>query len=166
MFIKALLAYLLLPGIFAGILPLYLGLSDPAGGSGSIFGLVAVVIGLILHFWCVRDFYVSGKGTLAPWDPPKNMVSTGLYQFTRNPMYLAVLLIILGLAIVFESSRLFLYLGVMAIIFYLRVFFNEERWLEAQFGQEWAQYKSDIPRWMPRIKPFNTCRASKTQKKK
>ena len=166
MFLKALLAYLLLPGVFAGVLPLYLGISDPASGSGSMFGFVAVVIGLILHLWCVRDFYVSGKGTLAPWDPPKKMVSTGLYQFTRNPMYLAVLLIILVLAIVFDSSDLYIYLAVMAITFHLRVFFNEERWLEAQFGPEWAQYKSNIPRWMPRVKPFIPCKDSKKQEKK
>lgn len=154
MFTKALLAFLLLPGIFAGILPLYLGLSNPPSNSGSLLGIFPMLIGLILLLWCVRDFYVSGKGTLAPWHPPINLVSTGLYQFTRNPMYLAVLTIILGQALFFHSTRVLVYLLGIAIAFHLRVLFNEEQWLKTQFGHEWEQYKSSAPRWLPRLTPF------------
>ena len=53
--------------------------------------------------WCVRDFYVSGRGTLAPLDPPKRVVIVGLYRFVRNPMYVAVLTILVGWALLYGS---------------------------------------------------------------
>jgi len=55
--------------------------------------------GLVVLLWCVRDFYVSGRGTLAPWNPPKRLVVVGLYRFTRNPMYIGVLMVVGGWAV-------------------------------------------------------------------
>ena len=74
MFLRSFLAFLVLPGMAAGVVPLVLSLFDPFKGDGNLFGLVMLGIGLSILLWCVRDFYMSGKGTLAPWDPPKNLV--------------------------------------------------------------------------------------------
>jgi protein-S-isoprenylcysteine O-methyltransferase Ste14 len=107
-------------------------------------------IGFLLLLWCVRDFYVSGKGTLAPWDPPKRLVVVGLYRFVRNPMYVAVLTVVAGWSLAFGSRWLGLYLGILAVAFHLRVLFYEEPWLSRQFGADWVAYSKAVPRWLPR----------------
>jgi protein-S-isoprenylcysteine O-methyltransferase Ste14 len=101
--------------------------------------------------WCVRDFYVSGRGTLAPWDPPQRLVRVGLYRFTRNPMYVGVLLIVSGWSLLAGSPRLAWYTAILAVAFHLRVVLHEERWLAGQFGPDWEEYKRRVPRWLLRI---------------
>lgn len=98
--------------------------------------------------WCVRDCYVAGKGTLAPWDPPRHLVSVGLYRFSRNPMYLGVLIILIGWTLAFRSRALLIYTLVVAILFHLRVLLYEEPWLTGMFPQERPIYKSHVPRWL------------------
>jgi protein-S-isoprenylcysteine O-methyltransferase Ste14 len=102
----------------------------------------------------VRDFYVSGKGTLAPWDPPKNLVVVGLYCHVRNPMYVGVLTLVAGWAVVFESPLLVLYALILAIGFHIRVLKYEEPWLASQFGNDWREYSKAVRRWIPRFRPW------------
>jgi protein-S-isoprenylcysteine O-methyltransferase Ste14 len=107
LFPRALFAFVALPGTVAGVIPAMIvyGKSNRHGGSVAAgFGLLG--LGLLLLLWCVRDFYVCGKGTLAPWQPPKHLVVVGLYRYVRNPMYLAVLTIVLGWSVVFGSAAL------------------------------------------------------------
>jgi len=75
MFLRALLAFLMVPVVVTGIVPFILSLYDPYKGQGNLSGLAVLAIGLVILLWCVRDFYISGKGTLAPWDPPKHLVT-------------------------------------------------------------------------------------------
>ena len=110
-------------------------------------------MGLLLLLWCVRDFYVSGQGTLAPWHPPKHLVAVGLYRRVRNPMYIAVLTIVLGWSVPCGSARLALYLRALAVGFHLRVVLHEEPWLRRQFTEEWAAYSASVSRWLPRLTP-------------
>jgi hypothetical protein len=77
--------------------------------------------GGFLLLWCVRDFYVEGKGTLAPWSPPQHLVVSGLYRLSRNPMYVAVLLILSGWATGFRSRALTIYAVCVAIAFHVRL---------------------------------------------
>ena len=76
------------------------------------------------------------------------MVIVGLYRFTRNPMYIAVVLILLAWTIAFGSAVLAVYSLAVAISFHLRVLFYEEPRLESQFAEEWVRYKSHVPRWI------------------
>jgi protein-S-isoprenylcysteine O-methyltransferase Ste14 len=110
--------------------------------------LVPVVIGTLLLLWCVRDFYVAGKGTLAPWDPPQSLVVVGLYRWSRNPMYVAVSLILVGWAVAYSSQPLLIYALAVMALFYLRVVFGEEPWLARTHGEQWAQYRARVPRWL------------------
>ena len=110
-------------------------------------GFIALVIGLVLLLWCVRDFYVKGKGTLGPWDPPRNLVVTGLYRYSRNPMYIAVVLILVGWAMLFRAQSLWMYAGVVALLFHVRVLF-EERYLAKAHGESFARYKAKVRRWV------------------
>lgn len=149
MFLKALMAFLILPGIIAGLLPIALGSLDPWCGSGLSLGYPVAVFGLVVLGWCVRDFYVSGKGTLAPWAPPSRLVIVGLYRYTRNPMYLGVLLIVCGFALLFTSPLVATYLVIVAMSFHVRVIIVEEKWLARKFGDEWIKYEHSVSRWIP-----------------
>lgn len=96
---------------------------------------------------CVRDFYVAGKGTLAPWAPPAMLVERGLYRYTRNPMYASVILMLVGWAIAFNSFGLWIYLLIATVAFHLRVTLGEEPWLARVHGEQWSQYARRVPRW-------------------
>jgi protein-S-isoprenylcysteine O-methyltransferase Ste14 len=155
MLVRALVAFLILPGTFAGLLPLVAISFDPWRGEGWSGGGVLLGCGLLGLLWCVRDFYVSGKGTLAPWDPPHHLVVVGLYRHARNPMYISVLTIVSGWALLAGSPLLFGYLIVLAVVFHLRVVTYEERVLSQQFPLEWAAYAANVPRWIPRSRPWS-----------
>ena len=100
--------------------------------------------------WCVRDFYVTGKGTLAPWDPPTRLVVVGLYRFVRNPMYVGVLGVVLGWSLVAGSPLLAIYAALLAVGFHLRVVLYEEPVLQRQFGDDWTRYRAGVNRWLPK----------------
>ena len=92
------------PGIVAYLIPLVVLRAKPASLAFVIGGTALVCAGTVLLLWCVREFHARGRGTLAPWDPPVRLVRTGLYQRSRNPMYVAVLLIVVGWAVSFAST--------------------------------------------------------------
>jgi protein-S-isoprenylcysteine O-methyltransferase Ste14 len=156
MFIRALLAFLVLPGVAAFILPPLLASVDPWRADVLWPGGLVMLLGLALLLWCVRDFYVSGKGTLAPWDPPKNLVMVGLYRHVRNPMYIGLLTLVAGWSILLASPVLALYTATLVISFHVRVIMNEEPRLGSQFGKEWASYSAHVGRWLPRLRPWSS----------
>ena len=107
-----------------------------------------LVLGFVALLWCVRDFFVSGTGTLAPWAPPTRLVVVGLYRSSRNPMYVAIAFMLAGWALSLASRSLLIYTIVVAVAFHLRVVLAEESWLSRKHGSEWEQYKRRVPRWM------------------
>lgn len=143
--VRAVLAFIALPGTVAFLVPLLLAprpvrfVNPP--------GFVPLVAGIFLLLWCVFDFYRLGRGTLAPWSPPRELVVTGLYRYSRNPMYVAVLLILCGWAAGFSSSGLAVYALAVAVAFHLRVLLHEEPWLAREHGEKWTQYRARVPRW-------------------
>jgi protein-S-isoprenylcysteine O-methyltransferase Ste14 len=154
LFPRALFAFLALPGTVAGVVPaLFVYGRAHAYDAWTAVGFCLIGLGFFLLLWCVRDFYVSGKGTLAPWHPPKHLVVVGLYRYVRNPMYVAVLTIVLGWSVAFDSASLLLYLVALAIGFHLRVVLYEEPRLKRQFAEEWAVYSASVRRWVPRLTP-------------
>ena len=147
MFTRAFISFLVLPGMTAFIIPAawlwYTGhtrLDQP-------LGLVIFAVGVVGLFWCVRDFYVSGNGTLAPWAPPQKLVIVGLYRYSRNPMYLSVALVLLGWAVSFGSLALYIYTFLVIAAFHIRVVRGEEPWLARTHGSNWERYASKVPRW-------------------
>ena len=157
LFWRALLAFLALPFIVAGVIPWVL--LRPGAPRMLPNGLPFMALGLALLLWCVREFYVAGKGTLAPWDPPRHLVTTGPYRYTRNPMYVAVLLILAGWALTldFLDVRAPLHYAVLiATLFHLRVRLYEEPRAARDFGAEWRRYREAVPRWIFRDRPFLT----------
>jgi len=147
MFVRALLAFLALPGVVAFAIPIVWLRATSHTGLAQPLGLVPLVVGCLALLWCIRDFYIRGKGTLAPWSPPVHLVVVGLYRYTRNPMYVAVTLILLGWAISFNSPGLYVYTIIVAIAFHLRVVLGEEPWLARTHGAQWEEYGRRVPRW-------------------
>jgi len=144
---RAVLAFLVLPGTVAFLIPWLLVEARQSGSFVDARGLVPFVLGIVLLLWCVREFYVAGKGTLAPWVPPRHLVATGLYRFSRNPMYIAVVLVLWGWAFGFRSRAMAVYALLVMLAFHLRVILGEEPWLARRHGEAWVRYKAQVPRW-------------------
>ena len=148
MLFRALAAFLALPGLVAFVAPLLIAWPRVRSGPFHSIALVLLIPGITLLLWCVRDFLVTGKGTLAPWDPPRHLVSSGPYRFSRNPMYVGVSLILFGWAMAFGSWALVVYAVIVMIAFHLRVLLNEEPFLSRTHGRKWDDYVGKVPRWL------------------
>jgi protein-S-isoprenylcysteine O-methyltransferase Ste14/pimeloyl-ACP methyl ester carboxylesterase len=146
-FARALLAFLALPGLVAFVVPLLLARGGHGIGSFHSIGAAPLAAGVCILLWSVREFYVSGKGSLAPWDPPRHLVVSGPYRWSRNPMYVAVALVLTGWTVGFGSSTLALYGLAVITAFYLRVVFGEEAFLARVHHGEWTRYRARVPRW-------------------
>jgi len=96
---------------------------------------------------------VTGRGTLAPVDPPTRLVVRGPYRYVRNPMYLGVLCILTGEAWLFASSALLIYAAAVLACFYSFVVLYEEPALRRKFGESYEQYARTVHRWWPRRPP-------------
>jgi protein-S-isoprenylcysteine O-methyltransferase Ste14 len=146
--IRAIVAFLALPGVVAYAVPLWLGVSAGRPVRHVGIGIAVVALGTSLLIWCVREFYISGRGTLAPWSPPRRLVTSGPYRFSRNPMYLGVATILIGWSVLWYSGTLAIYAAVVVIAFHLRVVLFEERWAARLSGEEWNAYRARVPRWL------------------
>jgi Phospholipid methyltransferase len=104
------------------------------------------IIGLAALLWCVRDFVVTGRGTPAPIDPPKALVANGLYRYTRNPMYVAVVTILLGHFFWFGTIAMIAYAAIVFLAFHSFVMLYEEPHLTRTFGASYERYRHVVPR--------------------
>jgi protein-S-isoprenylcysteine O-methyltransferase Ste14 len=157
--LRAIFFVLLLPGSVAGYIPFGILRSEnrlriPDLGPSSISAAILVVVGVMVLLRCVWDFFATGKGTLAPIDPPRVLVVGGLYRFTRNPMYNGVLAVIVGEAWLFGSVSLIKYALLVLVLFHLFVVLYEEPTLTSQFGESYRVYRRAVPRWGFRTRPF------------
>ena len=149
---KTIIFTLLVPGIVAVIVPLLI--TAEVMTTDSLFllsGLLMFVIGISIYCWCVWDFMFFGRGTPAPVQAPKHLVVRGLYHYTRNPMYIGVLCVILAWGLLYAESFMLLYGVCVAICFQLLVVFYEEPLLQQQFGTEYIEYKTSVNRWLLRF---------------
>ena len=152
LFIKNLLFTVLVPGTVGVYVPLLLaGGRSPSSILSTALALPVFAAGAAIYGWCVWDFASFGRGTPAPVDAPKRLVARGLYRYTRNPMYVGVLLVILGWVILFQAVVLVFYAAFVGLGFHLVVVFYEERQLHRTFGDEYDAYRNRVGRWFPRI---------------
>src|SRR5215471_19772389 len=146
------------PGVVAGYLPLLvIGRDGQSPRGWSYVGVVPVTIGLLIYAWTAFDFAWTGRGTPAPIDPPRQLVVRGLCGHMRNPMYVGVLLVIVGEALMRRSWRTIEYALAVAIMFGALVVLVEEPFLRWQFGTAYTDYCARVPRWFPRgLPPANS----------
>jgi protein-S-isoprenylcysteine O-methyltransferase Ste14 len=156
--LRHLLAIALLPFVAVVVVPYWLLASGAAVDSrwGGLWTLGAVLIlcGLVLFAWCVSLFARVGHGTLAPWDPTRQLVAVGPYQHVRNPMITGVAAILAGEALLFGSWMLALWAGAFVAVNHVYFVLSEEPGLARRFGESYRAYKAEVPRWIPRLTPW------------
>jgi len=142
--------------LFIGLVLIYLpgrflswsGIIQPAGiGASQIAGMVIGGIGAGLALWCVFTFAFIGKGTPAPFDPPRRLVIRGPYRFVRNPMYIGAGFALAGAALFYESWALLVYTSLSFIITHPFVVLYEEPTLRRTFGADYEAYCGRVGRW-------------------
>ena len=119
--------------------------------------VVLMTIGGLIMLRCVWDFAWTGRGTPAPFDPPRRLVVTGLYRYVRNPMYVGVGIFLIGEALVLPAVRTQMLLMVVTLWFVVTAFvmLYEEPTLRGKFGEDYADYRRHVGRWLPRLTPFD-----------
>ena len=152
--VRNLLFTILYPGIVAGLIPYWMVLERseiPPLDELTIHhyaGLAAFIIGLVILITCILSFAVQGQGTLSPLDPTRRLVTKGLYKFSRNPMYVGVMLILTGEALAALSSDLGYYAIIIFVFFNLFILLHEEPRLRRVFGEEYTAYCHQVRRWI------------------
>jgi protein-S-isoprenylcysteine O-methyltransferase Ste14 len=111
------------------------------------FALLSFGFGLVV--WCLVTFAFAGKGTAAPFDPPRKLVVVGPYRFVRNPIYIGAVLAMVGAAMVLWTGWLILYAIIVLIVTHLLVILYEEPHLRRVFGQPYDDYLKTVHRWIP-----------------
>jgi len=119
-----------------------------------LVGAFGVGVGLVGLVDCFARFALEGRGTPAPVEQTEVLVASGLYRFVRNPMYVCVLTIVAGQALLFAQARLLAYAGVLLIAFHLFVRLYEEPSLRRRFGGSYETYCLHVRRWWPRPTPW------------
>ena len=146
--------------LFIGFLLIYLptrvlswsGIRGPAAIEGpQIVGMIAGGVGAAIALWCIYTFVRIGKGTPAPFDPPRRMVIRGPYRFVRNPMYIGAALALAGVAVFYGSVSLLGYSCAFLLAAHVFVMFYEEPRLQSTFGPDYAEYRRRVRRWWPRV---------------
>lgn len=150
------------PGTIAGLGPWLLtgwevgDASSQVAAPLRIAGAVLVVVGVSALLHAFGRFVLEGLGTPAPVAPPERLVVGGLYRHVRNPMYLAVLLTIVGQALVLWQPVLLVYAAVVGVAMVSFVYGYEQPTLSARFGAEYDAYRRAVPAWWPRPRPWHS----------
>lgn len=151
--LRHVLSILLLPATVTLFVP-YLIFSSrpfpPLSSAAALLGAVVILCGLALVVVTVRSFATLGRGTLAPWDPPRHLVVAGVYRHVRNPMISGVVLILFGEALGLRSIPLLEWAVGFLAINWIYIPLLEEPMLVGRFGEEYRLYKRNVPRWVPR----------------
>lgn len=152
--LRNLLFTILLPGMSAGLIPYLIVRADLENLHARplpfhhYLGVFIFLIGLFILLTCIIDFAVKGKGTLSPIDPTKKLVKTRWYRYSRNPMYVGVMLILLGEVQFMRSADLGIYMILVFLAFTLFIIFIEEPRLRRDFGEEYEEYCRQVRRWL------------------
>lgn len=151
----SLIFFILAPGTFAGYVPWRISrwqLGAPLlGWAGGAAGGALVIVALAALVDCFARFALQGRGTPAPIFPPERFVASGLYRHVRNPMYVAVVSLIVGQGMVFGSRTLLEYATVVWAGFHAFVLLYEEPTLSRRFGRSYEAYRDGVSRWWPRL---------------
>jgi protein-S-isoprenylcysteine O-methyltransferase Ste14 len=146
------------PGTVAGIIPWLLtqryGRPFSSLAGAVPLGVLLIVAGVVVLLHAFARFTLEGSGTPAPVAPTERLVVGGAYRYVRNPMYLAVLAIILGQALLFASWGVALYAVLARACTFAFVRFYEEPTLSRRYGDQYQAYCRAVPGWVPRLTPW------------
>ena len=139
--VGVLIPYLILRGRGRGFFPEVWGADHIAGGAMMLTGSFIVLI-------CIVRFAIEGKGTLSPFDPTKKLVVRGLYRYSRNPMYVGMIILLIGEALFWWSSSLAIYAVIVFLAFNLFILLHEEPRCRRVFGTDYDDYRARVRRWL------------------
>lgn len=126
------------------------GVNRPPGmGVPQVAGMVITLVGAAIVVWCVVSFALAGRGTPAPFDPPRRLVVSGPYRFVRNPMYIGAGLALLGASLFYGSAALLGFTAFFALVTHIFVILYEEPVLSRMFGPAYDAYRARARRWLP-----------------
>ena len=163
MLLRHLLAITVLPFVVAVMVPLWLARRNDAQLApgltalqllGQLGGLGLMLIGLVLFASSLRRFADDGQGTLAPWDPPRQLVVTGPYRYVRNPMISGVLFVLFGEALILLSRQHLSWALIFLLVNAVYIPLLEEPQLRRRFGASYDEYCDNVPRLVPRLRPW------------
>ncbi len=151
--------FVIAPGTVVGLIPwLMTGwrIRTPLPGYAPvrIVGIALLIVGLVPLVESVGRFALQGLGTPAPIAPPEKLVVGGFYRHVRNPMYVGVLAAILGQALLFADARLLWLAAIVWLAFHIFVLAYEEPTLRGMFEDDYDRFCTNIPRWLPRLRPW------------
>ena len=151
--------FLLAPGVVAGLIPWLLTRWQareplPYWAPMRVLGAILLVAGLIALIRAFARFVMEGLGTPAPIAAPERLVVGGVYRYVRNPMYMAVLAVIVGQALLLGRLGLLLYAAATWLLVAAFVRWYEEPTLTRRFGADYEVYRRAVPAWRPRLRPW------------
>lgn len=154
LFLETIIFTIIVPGTVTVVIP-----SVILGPEGRILprpwvlsqfvALIPLTVGAAIYFRCLWEFAARGRGIPLPIDHPKQLVVTGLYRYVRNPMYVGVLILLLGEVMLFRSANLLIYTAGWFGFVHLNVVLWEERLLRHKFGDSYLRYRGAVRRWIP-----------------
>ena len=158
-------AIAILPFTAAALIPWWILRSDrtvpalatsPGALAVQTAGVLVLAVGLLLFASSLRRFATEGKGTLAPWDPPRRLVVRGPYRFVRNPMISGVVFMLAAESMLLTSGPLAVWAGIFLAINLVYIPLVEEPMLRYRFGDAYREYCRHVPRIFPRARPWRT----------
>lgn len=163
--ISLLKAILILPGtvlVYIPVLIVWLTRNTPLAAAFPPVSVIVILVGLLfgaaglgLSFWAMRLFTTEGGGgSPAPWEPIKNFIVQGPYRYVRNPMLTGVMLVLMAEALLLQSVPIAIWMVTFFILNTVYFAFSEEPQLETRFGDAYREYKRHVPRWIPRLSPY------------
>jgi protein-S-isoprenylcysteine O-methyltransferase Ste14 len=163
MWFRHLLSIAIVPFTVAVLVPLWIArryhVEPSLGGSASewilqVAGLGLLALGLVFFAASLRRFATEGHGTLAPWDPPRELVLRGPYRYVRNPMISGVVLVLFGESLVLVSAAHAEWAACFLAVNLLYIPLIEEPQLRSRFGAAYLEYCRHVPRVVPRLRPW------------
>lgn len=153
----SLVFFVVAPVLVAGVVPWLIGGWEPVGVWWLPLRVLGVVLiltggGVLIHSFF--RFVTEGIGTPAPVAPTEHLVVGGIYRHVRNPMYLAVVAVVAGQALLFGDMVLMAYAGAVGLAMAAFVRWHEEPVLTRRFGDEYTAYRANVPGWLPRVRPW------------
>lgn len=148
-------AIALLPIMNTVVIPTALLLLSPSARPlewpTALAGAALMATGATLVIHCIRLFARFGSGTLAPWDPTRELVGAGAYRYSRNPMKAGLFLVLAGEALAMQSLALAAWFACFATVNVIYIRLHEEPGLEKRFGSRYSEYCARVPRWWPAL---------------
>jgi protein-S-isoprenylcysteine O-methyltransferase Ste14 len=156
--LTATLFFVIAPGTVAGLLPWSItrwqSPTPVAVVPRVVIAALMIIAGLVVLVRAFIRFVTEGRGTPLPAAPPERLVVGGDYRYVRNPMYVAILSIVLGQAVLFASPALVVYAVVLWVVMAAFVHWHEEPLLRRRFGDDYATYCRNVRAWRPRLRPW------------